>query len=410
MKAEIIAIGTELLLGHVVNTNTSFLARGLASLGIDLFCQTTVGDNKKRLREALTLASNRADIIITSGGLGPTLDDITCETLARFAKRELIPNKSIQKTIRSHFRSRKLKTPTESLRQALIPAGARWVRNGVGTAVGLILERRNTLIIALPGPPHELEPMFDKAISPYLRKYFSSSWTIRSRYINTTGLVESQIHRKIKDLLNIGPNPTVGIYAKPGQVELKISAKAAGPKKADRLIASVERIAKRRLKDYIFGYDGDTLESVVGDLLTKKKKTIATAESCTGGLLSNRITNISGSSGYFLLGVVSYSKSAKMKLLGVRGKTLKDFGAVSGNVAREMARGIRSLAASDIGIGITGIAGPKGGTKKKPVGLVCISFSSGKKTVTKEFIFKGTRAEIKNRSCQAALDMIRRLA
>ncbi len=419
MRAEIICIGTELLLGHIINTNAAYISQGLASIGIDVYHQITVGDNPRRLIDAIKQAAYRSDIVITSGGLGPTVDDITMSTLAAILGRDLVLDKSVLKEVKSYFRSRHLKFPRESIRQAYIPEGVICVKNKIGSAPGLIADYEGTVIICLPGPPREIEPMFDEGIIPYLKKKLGATSVIRSRTINIAGQAESRIDGMVRDLLNLKPPTTVGIYAKPGQVELKIMSKASSARQADRQIARIERKINARLKDSIFGYDNDTLESVVGDILRKSGKNIAIAESCTGGLISHRITNVSGSSDYFLMGMVAYSNTIKERVLCVSAKSLKTYGAVSGQVALEMAHGIRTLANSDIGLAITGIAGPAGGKRSKPVGLVYIALAQQNKdnlktenrkskTTVKEFRFCGSREHIKWQSSQAALELVRR--
>ncbi|MEI6863128.1 MAG: competence/damage-inducible protein A [Candidatus Omnitrophota bacterium] len=406
MNAEIISIGTELLLGHVVNTNAAFLSEKLAEAGVDVYRHTTVGDNPARLTAAIMRALGRSDIVITSGGLGPTVDDVTIETVAHLIGRKLVLNKTILKDVKDYFRSKKVKFPKESIRQAYIPKDVRWVRNRVGTAPGLIAEYFSKKIVCLPGPPREIVPMFERDILPIIKK-LSSGLVIKSRTIKTTGLAESQVDGKVRDLLNLKPPTTVGIYAKLGQVDLKIMAKAKTVREADRNIAKVERKVLSQLKKYIFGYDSDTLESTVVNSLIKKGLTIATAESCTGGLLSHRLTNVSGSSICFKAGVTVYANEAKESFLGVSHKTLKLHGAVSRPVAIEMARAIKHYACVDIGISITGIAGPTGGTKNKPVGLVYIALVTNKGYVVKESRFRGSREEIKLQASQTALNLIR---
>jgi len=407
MKAEIISIGTEILLGHIVNTNAAYLSQRLAECGVDVFYHTTVGDNPARLSSALKQALGRSDIVITSGGLGPTVDDITTVTVANLTGRPLVLDKTILGNLKEYFRVRKHRFPPENIRQAYVPEGAKWIANNVGTAPGLIIEYEGKTITCLPGPPGELEPMFDRRIVPYIRK-MTGCWTIRSRTIKTTGLAESQVNGMVKDLLNLKPPTTVGIYAKLKEVDLKIMAKAKDEKTAGRAIRKVEKKIRSRLKGYIFGCDDERLEDAVAGILAEKKQTIAVAESCTGGLLSNRLTDVSGSSKYFLMGLVAYSNPVKIDGLGVNEKTLKKYGAVSRQVALEMAKGIRVVAGSDIGLGITGIAGPTGGTRSKPVGLVYIALVINKRQVVKEFHFKGSRSEIKFQTSQAALDLIRK--
>lgn len=406
MNAEIISIGTELLLGHVVNTNAAFLSGKLAEAGIDVYRHTTVGDNPARLTTAIVRALGRSDIVIMSGGLGPTVDDITIETVAHLIGRKLVLNKAILEDVKSYFRLKKVPFPKESMRQAYIPEGVKWVRNRVGTAPGLIAEYFSKKIICLPGPPREIVPMFERDILSIIKKK-SGGVVIRSRTIKTTGLAESQVDGRIHDILNLKPPTTVGIYAKLGQVDLKIMAKAKTASQAQRNIAKIVKKIRSRLKEYIFGYDTDTLESAVVGALIKKGLTIASAESCTGGLLANRITNISGSSECFKSGVIVYANEAKENFLGVSHKTLKLHGAVSAPVAIEMARAIKHYACADIGVAITGIAGPTGGTKNKPVGLVCIALVTDKKCITKELRFRGSREEIKFQASQVALNLIR---
>lgn len=375
MNAEIISIGTEILLGHIVNTNTAYLSGKLAELGIDVYFHTAVGDNPSRLTESVDKALARSDMVITTGGLGPTVDDITAETIRRVSEKNPI-----------------------------------FVKNKVGTAPGLIIEDHDKIIICLPGPPRELEPMFEHNIIPYLKKRFKSSWIIKSRLIKTTGLAELQVDGLVKDLLKLTPPTTVGIYAKLGEVDLRIMAKAKNELEAKKAIGKIERVIKSRLKDYIFGSDDETLEEAVGMILTKKKKAIAIAESCTGGLISDRITNVSGSSRYFMASVISYSNESKENFFGVSGKSLKKYGAVSKEVAFQMAKGIKFLACVDIGLGITGIAGPTGATKKKTIGLVYIALVTDKKKIVKELRFRGSRKDIKFQASQVALDLIRRNA
>jgi nicotinamide-nucleotide amidase len=414
MKAEIISIGTEILLGHIINTNASYLSERLAESGIDVYYHTTVGDNPQRLEESIRKSVMRSDIVITTGGLGPTVDDITAETVARLINKRLILDKTILKTLREYFKIRKYGFPPENVRQAYVPEGAKWVANKIGTAPGLIIKYEGRTIICLPGPPGELEPMFERRIIPHIRK-MRGAWIIKSRAIKTTGLAESRVNGMVKDFLDLKPPTTVGIYARLKEVDLKITAKAKDEKAADRAIKKVEKEIRARLKNYIFGYDDERLEDAAANILFKKNRTIAIAESCTGGLVSNRLTDVSGSSGYFLMGLVAYSNRVKIAGLGVNERTLKKYGAVSRQVALEMARGIRELAGSDMGMGITGIAGPAGGTGAKPVGLVFIALAKrgldrkrGLTPPVKEFRFKGTRSEIKFQASQAALDMIRK--
>ncbi len=409
MKAEIINIGTELLLGHIINTNSSYLSKKLAALGIDVYYHTTVGDNPLRLYTTTARGLRRSDVVITTGGLGPTVDDITLKIITRALDKKLIYKDEIYRRIENHFKKRHIKTPKNNARQAYIPEGSRWLKNDVGTAPGIIAKRDEKILIALPGPPRELIPMVERDIVPYFKKItYKKSSIIKSKVIKTTGLAESQVHPKIKKLLHMSGNTTVGIYAHPGQIDLKITTKAENEKLANKQIRSVEKQIKKRLGDLIFGCDDQTLEGVVGELLRKRKKTIAVAESCTGGLLTNRLTDIPGSSKYLMFSTVTYSNKSKMQILGVPAEILKKYGAVSGQTARLMAKGVKELANTDMGIAITGIAGPMGATKNKPVGLVYIALAVKKKIMCKEFHFTGERKLIKHFSAQAGLDILRK--
>ena len=374
MNAEIISIGTELLLGHVVDTNSSFLSCKLSELGINVYHHTTVGDNPARLIVAIRKALGRADIVIMTGGLGPTVDDVTVGTITKLFGDSLI----------------------------------RPIRNKVGSAPGLLTEYDNKVIVCLPGPPREAIPMFENDISPYIKKRYRGEGVIRSRVIKLTGLAESKVDAKVRSLLNLKPPTTVGIYAKLGEVDLKIMSKARSEREASSAIAGIEKKIRSKLKDYIFGYDDETLEGVVGKILAKKKKTLAIAESCTGGLISSRITDVSGSSKYFITGIVTYSNGSKENFLGVSGNLIKRSGAVSKEAAIKMAKGIRHFACADIGLAVTGIAGPTGGTTKKPVGLVYIALVTDKKRIVKIYRFSGSRLDIKWKTSQASLEMIRR--
>ena len=409
MRAEIISVGTELLLGHIVNTNAAYLSKKLALLGIDLYYQTTIGDNPARLASQLKQAFSRSDIVFTTGGLGPTVDDITLSSICSATFKELTFNKEIERCIARHFRKRGLKKmPKDAARQAYIPSGARWFENNVGTAPGILIEHGEKIIFALPGPPRELIPIFKKNVIPYLKKKgLAGKWTIKTKTIKTVGLVEAEVNKIVKDLLSVGPATTLGIYVHLGEVDLKITSKAKDGKTAEREIKKLEKKIRKRLGKYIYGVDSESLEYVVGEMLAKNRKTLAIAESCTGGLIANRITNVSGSSKYFKMGIVAYSNEAKVNLLGVSKDKIKKYGAVSKQVALDMAKGVKRLSKADVGLGITGIAGPKGATRKKPVGLVYIAVAGDKIKIVKKCLFIGSREEIKLQASIAALNLIR---
>ena len=409
MRAEIISVGSELLLGQIVNTNAAYLSRKLAELGIDLHYQATIGDNPLRLTWAIDEALSRSDLVITIGGLGPTVDDITLYAISGVTFRALKFNKAIQTCINDYLRKRGVKKiPKDNEKQAYIPRGARWFKNKVGTAPAICMEHKNKIIIALPGPPRELMPLFENSVIPYLKKKkFAGSYTIKTKTIKTAGLAEAHVNEHLKDLLAMGPKTTVGIYAHLGEVSLKITTKARTSRRADEAIKKVEKKILKRLGNFVYGTGSDTLESAVGKILTKRKATLSIAESCTGGLIADRITNVSGSSKYFKAGVVAYSNKAKMSMLGVPESLLDKYGAVSKEIALNMAEGIKNLSKSSVAVGVTGIAGPAGGTRKKPVGLVYIAVVNSNLKIVKKCLFTGKREEIKHQAANMALNLIR---
>jgi len=323
-------------------------------------------------------------------------------------QKKLRLNPAVLKDIKDHFHRRHIPMPKANLRQALIPEGTRALKNEVGTAPGLIIPYDKKVLIALPGPPAEMQPMMEGDVMPYLSKHFAREGVIISRVVKTCGLAESQVNQKVKTILKLKPPVTVGIYVHTASVDLNITAKAKNKRQAQTLIKPVERRIRSRLKEYIYGYDTETMEEVVAQALKKKKRTLACAESCTGGLISTRLTNISGSSKYFLLGLVAYNNKAKQTLLAIPKETLKKYGAVSKEVARLMAQNIQQLAETDLGLGVTGIAGPTGATEEKPVGLVYIALATPRKILSQEFHFHGSRRAVRLRASQAALDMVRR--
>jgi len=408
MNAEIICVGTELLLGHVLNTNAAFISKEFSSAGINTYFQTTVGDNPRRLAESIVLGISRSDVIIITGGLGPTIDDITLQAMSDALHKRLVFRKEILEKIKRYFKRSKIgKAPPEIKQQAMLPEGARYFDNKFGTAPGVILEQSGKIIIALPGPPRELEPMITNQVVPFLIKINKEdSEVIKTKTLCITGMVELLINNKIKDLLRLSGRTTVGIYVKHGTVEIKITAKAGSEKAADKEISAVEKTVRKRLGKIVFGENDDTLEGAVGKILYRKGMTLATAESCTGGLLADRITNVSGCSKYFKMGVIAYRNEVKKQLLGVDPELIEKYGAVSKETAIAMASGIKKLAGTDIGVGITGIAGPTGGTEKKPVGLVHISVIIKNKTYHIEKDYYGNRKENKWLSTCAALNIL----
>lgn len=411
MRLEIVAIGTELLLGHTVNTNAAWLSQELAKIGVDVFFHSTIGDNPARIKEVMSLACGRSDGVIVTGGLGPTEDDVTAAVIAEFAGIPLVLHPEILKKIRARFQQRKIRMARSNERQAYLPKGAIEIPNSVGTAPGFILFGDSPLsyflIIALPGVPREMKPMFLETVRRFLQKQNKSKSVLVSKTLRTSGLPESTIAARVKKWLKLKPPVTVGIYAHLGEVDLRIMSKGKSQREANRAIAKIEKEIRPKIKDVFFGVDEETLESNVVNRLIAKKKTLAVAESCTGGLLTHRITNVSGSSKALTRGLVTYSDESKTALLGISADWFKKKGAVSREVALVMAQRIRQTADTTFGIGITGIAGPTGGTKKKPVGLVYAALATPKKTYCSELFLKGSREEIKWQAAQNALNGLR---
>ena len=408
IKSQVICIGNEILLGHIKNTNASYISKNLSDVGIKTTRQLSISDDPEDIICSIKKSLMDSDVVVLSGGLGPTVDDLTLECISRALNKRLILRKEVANHIKRHFAKRKLNMPANNLRQAFIPEGARYILNNIGSAPGLIIPLQQKVLIALPGVPFELYPMFKKTILPYLIKRFRPDRIIKSRVIKITGLPESKVNEKIEDILKISGSVQMGIYPHPEEITVKITVTEKSRKKADTVIKKIENKIKTRLKDYIFGYDDDRLEEIAGNLILKRKMTLSIAESCTGGLLSSRITDTPGSSKYFRMGLVTYSNASKNKFLGIPLKTIREYGAVSKNIATLMAKNMRSLTKTDVGIGITGIAGPTGATKKKPVGLVYIALSSKRKTICKEFRFLGQRDIVKHKTTQMALDIIRK--
>ncbi|HYH02570.1 MAG TPA: competence/damage-inducible protein A [Bacillota bacterium] len=375
MKAEIICIGTELLLGHTLDTNASFLARELAGLGIDLYHKSTVGDNLSRMVAVLKQAWDRADLLILSGGLGPTQDDLTREAVAQLIGEELEFNEAAWMEVSAYFQKIGRPAVESNRRQALFPPSGKVIVNPVGTAPALWVEKAGHIIVALPGVPRELIKIWEESIRPGLQKCLAreASPVLTSKIVRMAGIGESVMEERVIDLIRNQTNPTISPYVGRGDVILRLTAK--GSSEADNM-KEIEALLQKvhdRLGEYIYGYDQDDLETVVGRTMQAKGWRLALAESCTGGLISHRITNIPGSSEYYLGGVNSYSNELKMTLLGVPASTLDEFGAVSPETARAMAAGIRRITGSEVGLAVTGIAGPGGGTAIKPVGLVYLA-------------------------------------
>lgn len=411
MKVEIVTTGTELLLGQIVNTNSAYLAAELNKMGFDVLYQSTVGDNRERMEEVLRHALKRADIVITSGGLGPTQGDITKEVSAIIFGRELLLHEPSLARINDHFkRVSRTVMPESNRRQAMLPEGALVLENHAGTAPGVVLEHEGKFMVHLPGPPFELKDMFQRTLKPFLEKRFGMTGVIVSRVLNTFGIGESMLEDEIKDLILQQSNPTLALLARPGEVIVRITAKAESEQAANALIASMEQEIRSRVGKFIFAVDDAPLEAAVGVLLAEKNVSIACAESCTGGLLSSRLTDVPGSSRYVHGSIVSYTNQVKAAELGVPKELLETKGAVSEEVAVAMAQGVLKKFSTDIGVSLTGIAGPDGGSEQKPVGLVYIAVSGKNGTRCTKNLLKGGRTSIKYRATQTALDMIRNYA
>ncbi len=374
MNCELISVGTEILLGDIVNTNAQFLSRELAQLGINVLFQCTVGDNRGRLLAVLEEALRRSDILLLTGGLGPTPDDMTKEVCAEFFEKELLLHEPSLKKIEDFFKLKNVTMPESNKKQALIPEDAIILENENGTAPGCIMEKDGKAIIILPGPPKEMVPMFLVSVKPYLKKL--SHETIVSHNIRTFGIGESAMTEKVLDLLE-STNPTVAPYAKNGEALLRITAKADNEDEAEKLLSPIVKEVKNRLGSYVYGIDIGSVEEAAVSLLKEKNLTVAFAESCTGGLCAKRITDISGASSVFHCGVVSYSNEIKHKALGVSKENLDRYGAVSDIVAAEMALGVKKLSGATFGVAITGMAGPTSDDPNIPVGTIYIAVTDG---------------------------------
>lgn len=406
MKAEIIAVGTELLLGEILNTDAQFLAGELSKLGIDVYYQTVVGDNAQRLTDTIKTALSRSDIVITSGGLGPTNDDITKETLAAAMGVELRLDEECLRDMKSYFERMGRPMADTNIKQAVMPVGGIVLRNNNGTAPGGIIEKDGKIAIFLPGPPNEIVPMYNESVMPYLRAKSDSA--LYSRTLRIVGMGESSVEEKLSGLMRNSLNPTVAPYAKTDEVTLRITAKCRSHDEAEGLIAPVEKRIRAVLGDVVYGSDGDTIYSVVCDMLRRRDMTVSFAESCSGGLLAEKMTSVPGASAVFRQSFVTYCDDAKNSLLGVARETLDKYGAVSSQTACEMAKGVLRVSGADIGVSVTGVAGPDSDERSNPVGLVYIGIADKNSVEAVRFTFAGNREKIRSRACVSAYDMIRK--
>ncbi|MDE7352375.1 MAG: competence/damage-inducible protein A [Acetatifactor sp.] len=406
MTVELICVGTELLLGNIVNTNAAYLAEKCAGLGFSCYFQTVVGDNEERLAQTIRTALERSDIIILSGGLGPTEDDLTKETAAKVCGRALEMHEPSRQALEKYFADRGLTLTDNNWKQAMIPEGAIVLVNHNGTAPGVILETQQARVILLPGPPNELYPMFEESVVPYLEGL--TSQVICSQTVKICGVGESRVETQIQDLIDAQTNPTLATYAKTGEVHIRVTASAESRKAAMKLTKPLVKELKARFGNDIYSTEEETtLEKAVADLLQANHLTVTCAESCTGGMLSARLVNVPGVSQVYKAGLVTYSNKAKRKILNVKKSTLHKHGAVSSKTAEEMAKGAAQFAKADVAVAVTGIAGPDGGTEEKPVGLVYIACSVKGEVTVKKYRFSGNRGKIRESAAAAALTLLR---
>ena len=409
IKASIISIGNELLSGQTLDTNASYLSDKLLSIGIPVVSSYAVGDDVDSIVRALNLASDDADVVLTSGGLGPTDDDLTRQGFAKFLGAELQLENELLERIEDFFTGRNLQMPERNKVQAYIPSGAKALVNNIGTAPGITAEVKGKLLIALPGVPSEMKQMFEESVSPELRRLVSEFGPVGMvvRKLKCFGAGESTIGELLGPVMQRGRNPLVNCTVEYGIITLHIIATAKNKDKAQQMAGKDEKLLRSILGKLVYGTGEQTLAEVVGQRLAQQKKTIAVAESCTGGALAKLITDIPGASKYFTHGWVTYSNNAKSSELGVSADLIEKYGAVSDQVAEAMAQGARKRAGTDFAIGITGIAGPAGGSEQKPVGLVYISVDSDGGCETQRFIMSGDRGYIQFRAAQTALNMLR---
>ncbi len=407
MVVELISVGTELLLGNIVNTNAAYLAEQCANYGLSCFYQSVVGDNEERLQEVVKTGLKRSDILILTGGLGPTDDDLTKEVVAKAMKKKLVEDAKAREMIQTYFDKRGMEITDNNWKQALVPEGAYVLYNHNGTAPGLIIESGEKCAILLPGPPGEMKPMFEEYVADYFKK--KNPEVIVSTTVKLCGIGESKVADMIGDILDSQTNPTIAPYAKTGEVHLRVTAKAADQKTANKLIKPIVKELKTRLAEYIYTTEEKiSLEAAVVDLLLANKLTVATTESCTGGKVAARLINVPGVSDSFKVGHITYSNKAKKKILGVKKRTLEKHTAVSAEVAKEMVKGLETNTKADVCVAVTGLAGPDGGTEKKPVGLVYIACSVKEKVTVQEYHFSGNREKIRENATAAALTLMRK--
>ncbi len=403
VRVEIVAVGTELLLGDLVDTNTPHVARALAQTGIDVYGTRAVGDNRQRIADALGDALRKADGVIVTGGLGPTLDDLTKEAVCDVLGIEPELHESALASMERRFAARGRTMRENNRKQALIPRGSTVLENRHGTAPGFIAETGGKFVAALPGVPSEMHPMLRESLIPWLRRRFDLQNAIYTRVLHTVDIAESEVDYLIADLFAVGENPKIAVLAHDYRVDVKLSAKALSPTDAQLLLEPLAQELRRRLDGYVFGSDAETLPGAIGKLLEQRRQTVAVAESCTGGSIAAAITGVAGSSKTFLGGVVAYADPVKVQTLGVNPQLLQRNGAVSEAVARAMAQGVRQRLKADVALSTTGVAGPEGGTAEKPVGLVWVGLSEAAGTRALRLQLHGERANVVGAAKTAAL-------
>jgi len=408
MNAEIVVIGTEFLLGASVDTNSAWIARGLAAAGFDVQSVRTVGDHEKRLEEVLQSSLARHDLVVATGGLGPTVDDMTRRVAAKVSGHSLVYREDLARGIEEFFRKRNRPCLKANLSQAFTPQGGVLVPNSLGTAPGFIVKVGKSHLVVLPGVPSEMRVMFENTVVPYLKELRPGGAVVRSRVYRTTGMTESQLNETLRDIFESSKNPSMAVTADPEGVDVRLTARSESGEKADQMLEALGKTVLGRLPNHVYGLNEDGLETLVGRLLKMRHLTLSTAESCTGGLIARRLTDVPGSSDYFLRGYVVYSNEAKTDLLQVEGTLLKSRGAVSAEVAKSLAANCRKNSGSSLAVATTGIAGPGGGSDTKPVGQVFIALADESSSQVFEHRFSGDREGIRRRAAQAALELLRR--
>ncbi|MDD2413710.1 MAG: competence/damage-inducible protein A [Eubacteriaceae bacterium] len=407
MNCEIICIGTELLTGDTLNTNVNYISKHLSKNGFSVLYQTTIGDNPERLQQCFKIAAGRSDIVILTGGLGPTQDDLTKETIADFFSMPMKRNEKQVRNMKNHFDRYNYVMTDNNFRQCDIPVGAKAIDNTRGTAPGIHIEKEGLSVFLLPGPPSEMSAMFDLYVMPILKNRIDQ--LVISRYFNVCDLGESMVEDTIMDLVSHQNNPTIATYAKLGEVLIRITANGKDAKQLNERLDQYESVILKRFGDHIFTKSQRSLNQVVGKMLLDRHLTLASAESCTGGLIASKLTEIAGISDAFKMGLVTYSNEAKEKMLHVNKMTLEKKGAVSSETAREMCEHLKSISGCDLAVSVTGIAGPDGGTPKKPVGLVYIGVCGKNECYIEKCRFNGNRQTIQQKAAQKTFVLIRKM-